>query len=63
MSNTPNPADEARPRRHQEYEDPHFHDEDEPVPVDDLEPPGPRPPRRGKPQRRLPPPRRRYHDD
>ena len=53
------PAD-PRPRAHKEYEDPHFHDDDEIAPVDDDQPRGLRPPPR-RPVRRPPP--RRYSED
>jgi hypothetical protein len=60
------PADtpsNPRPRHHSEYEDPHYHDEDEVVPLDDVErPEAPRLPARRKPTRRPPPPRRHYED-
>jgi hypothetical protein len=52
----------ARPQRDKEYEDCHFHDDDEVIPVDDAEPRKTRPPGPRKPNRR-PPPRRRYEDD
>src|SRR5437016_6273228 len=52
---------ESRPRRHQEFEDPHFHDDDEVVPTEDAERQGTRPPARRKTVRR-PPPRRHYDE-
>ena len=52
----------ARPHGDKEYEDFHFHDDDEVIPVDDLGPPKTRPPGQRKPNRR-PPPRRRYEED
>lgn len=50
-----------RELRHKEYEDPHYHDEDEAggPPSDDAE--RPRAPKLRKPSRKLPPPRR-YED-
>jgi hypothetical protein len=63
MANSPDTPDEPKPRVNKEYEDPHYHDEDEVAPVDDSEP---RTHRSGaakkKPQRRPPPPRRFYDD-
>jgi hypothetical protein len=58
-SETPN---EPRQRPQNEYEDPHFHDDDEVVPVDDVEPRSPRVPSRRKAVRR-PPPRRPHYED
>jgi hypothetical protein len=48
-------------RRPQEYEDPHFHDED-PPPADETPISGQRPRSAAKTGRRLPPFRRRYED-
>jgi hypothetical protein len=49
-------------RRQQEFEDPHYHDDEgEVVPVDDIPARGSRLPNRRKPVRR-PPPRRHYED-
>jgi hypothetical protein len=54
---THNPAD-APPRRHKEYQDPHYHDADEVESPDDSTPA-----KKSKPARRIPPPvRRRYED-
>ena len=53
---------EPKPRPQREYDDPHFHDEEELVPADDVEHRGTRPPARRKTVRRLPP-RRRYDED
>ena len=61
MDDSPETPDEPRPRRHQEYEDPHFHDEDEVVAPDDG-PPRPAAPGKRWPVRRPPPPRRHYED-
>jgi hypothetical protein len=60
-SETPNPPGGEKPRRHAEYEDPHYHDDDEDVPSDDVNPRGPRTPHR-KPPRRPPPRKPRYED-
>jgi hypothetical protein len=46
--------------RKREYEDPHYHDDDEVLPPDDEAGRGHRLPVRRKPSRR-PPPRRPYH--
>lgn len=55
-------APESKPRRHQEFEDPHYHDDEgEVVPADDVQPHGPRLPMRRKPMRKLPT-RRRYEE-
>jgi hypothetical protein len=66
MSDSPgNPggAGEQPQRRHQEYEDPHFHDdEDYELRGDEHTTGKSRPPSRRKPSRRPPPPRRRYED-
>lgn len=49
-------------RRHYEYEDPQFHDDDgEAALTEEGEPRAPRPPQRRKPLRKLPP-RRHYED-
>ncbi|MFM7150543.1 MAG: hypothetical protein ACKO23_11925 [Gemmataceae bacterium] len=63
---TDRPEADNLPRRpHTEYEDPHYHDEDDVAvpPPDDMPLPRnlPRTPSRGKP--RLPPPPRRFHED
>lgn len=57
------PADPglARERASKEYEDPHYHDEDEALPPEDG--PAHRPLRRGKPARKLPPRRRYEYED
>jgi hypothetical protein len=54
---------EDRPPRPDDYEDRHFHDEEEIVPADDIHPRGSRPPARRHPPRRPPPPRRPRFDD
>jgi hypothetical protein len=53
---------EDRSHRQDEYEDRHFHDEEEIVPADDVHPRGSRPPVRRQPTRR-PPPRRPHYDE
>ncbi len=60
MSEHPEHPIDPRPERHKEFEDPHFHDEDELVPQDDLDRPGHRPHRR-KSSRKLP--NRRHYED
>jgi hypothetical protein len=60
MNEKPEHPAEPQPERHKEFEDPHFHDDDELVPQDDLERPGHRPARR-KPSRKLP--TRRHYED
>lgn len=50
-----------RPRLQKEYEDPHYHDDIEVVPVDDVDHSESRPPVKRKSSRR-PPPRRHYED-
>ncbi len=60
---SPDEAPRGQPRHGKEYQDFHYHDEDESLPADDDEGPRrPRPPLRGKPPRR-PPPRRYYDED
>ncbi len=57
------PTDQPRgpsPRPHNEYEDPHFHDDDETP--EDSEPKAPRP-SSPRPNRKVPPPRRRRWED
>jgi len=63
MAESPKPQDAPR-RLSKEYEDPHFHDEDEvtPPPIDEEVRPRtvvPVQPNR----RKLPPPPRRFHED
>jgi hypothetical protein len=62
MSDPSETPGEQRPRHPDDYEDRRFHDDDEVVPVDDVQPRSPRPGGPRKPARR-PPPRRRYPDD
>jgi hypothetical protein len=60
----PDPAKPDDPI-HGEYQDPHYHDEDEIIELNDLEGEDwhrSTPPKK-KPGRRLPPPRRHYLDD
>jgi hypothetical protein len=62
MGDTPTAPVEPKPRLTREYEDPHYHDEDEVAPNDDVVP------RHAaaalpRPARRLPPPRRRFYED
>ena len=62
MADSPEPQTE--PRVDIEYEDTHYHDEDDLIPpVDDDVPHEPHAVGDKKPQRRLPPPRRRFIDD
>ncbi|MCS6851348.1 MAG: hypothetical protein NZ700_09300 [Gemmataceae bacterium] len=51
------------PRRFQEYEDPHYHDDLDVEPDDTAARERGRPAPRRQPPRRRPPPRRRYPDD
>jgi hypothetical protein len=64
MSDTPETPDESpRQRRLKEFEDHHFHDDDEVAPVDDIQSRGTnRKPMGRKPPRRLPPRRPHYED-
>jgi hypothetical protein len=61
-SEIPEHPAEPKPRRFQEYEDPHYHDDEEVVPADDIISRSPRNPPRRKPIRR-PPPRRPHYED
>jgi hypothetical protein len=60
MSETPDPAGDPKVRVHKEYEDPHFHDDDEVAPVEDGER---RPARPAGRRKTTPPPPRRFHED
>lgn len=62
MNDTPHPPETPKQRLVKEYEDPHFHDDDEVAPVADDEPHGvgAKPPPRRKPAYR--PPRRFYEE-
>jgi hypothetical protein len=51
---------DPKPRAHREYEDPHYHDDEEVAPAEDVERPRSRPPARRKD---LPRPRRRFTDE
>jgi hypothetical protein len=54
---------DAKPRRPQEYEDPHYHDDDIFLPLpDDTQPLGTRPARLRKTSRKIPLRRRHYED-
>jgi hypothetical protein len=58
----PKPAD-PKPRRPQEFEDPHYHDDDIFLPSpDDAQPPGGRSRTPRKAGRKVPPRRRRYQE-
>jgi hypothetical protein len=63
MGNSPETPGEARPRLSKEYEDPHFHDDDEVAPVEDGEPRASRPAAGKRKSNRPPPPRGRFHED
>jgi hypothetical protein len=60
MNENPEEMGVPRQRLEKEFEDPHYHDEDEPVPSDDGDPPVMRLPSRGKAERKLP--TRRHYD-
>jgi hypothetical protein len=62
MDNSPDTPSEPKPRLTREYEDPHYHDEDEIAPVEDGEHRPTKPAGNRKPARRIPPPRR-FRDD
>lgn len=64
MGNSSEIPDDPKPRLHKEYEDPHYHDEDEVAPVEDGEMRTGRPAAAAKrrPNRPPPPPRRFYED-
>jgi hypothetical protein len=53
---------EDRPHRQDDFEDRHYHDEEEIVPADDVPQRGNRPPARSRPSR-SPPPRRPHYDE
>jgi hypothetical protein len=59
MSDSPEFPPIPKPRLHKEYEDPHFHDEDELPFAEDREPDQIRRP----PPRKLPPRPRRFDED
>ena len=59
----PDDIPDSRLRGEPEYQDFHFHDDDDVIPADDVQPRRVRPPpAQRKPSRRLPP-RPRYEDD
>jgi hypothetical protein len=60
--NDPDEIPDSRPHREKEYQDFHFHDDDDVVPADDVPRRSTARPAPRKPNRR-PPPRRRYEDD
>ena len=64
MADTPETPSESVHRLGREFEDPHYHDDEEPVPLDDDgQPRASRPQLRGKPARRIPPPKRRFYEE
>jgi hypothetical protein len=63
MGNTPETPSDPRERLIKEYEDPHYHDEDEIAPVSDEPFPRHSTAAPSRPARRLPPPRRRFYED
>jgi hypothetical protein len=63
MTDPTNIPSEDRQHRQDDYEDRHFHDEEEIVPADDVLPRSGRPPSRRQPTRRPPPRRPRYDED
>ena len=64
MADTPETPSEPVHRLSREFEDPHYHDDEEPVPLDDDGQPRTNRPSPGrKPARRLPPPKRRFDED
>jgi hypothetical protein len=60
MADTPEPPDTPTQRHTREYEDPHFHDDDEVATVEDGEARGPHFPARKK---KFPRRSRRYEED
>jgi hypothetical protein len=61
MNDSPDKPGEPRQRQH-DFEDRHFHDDEEIVPVDDVHPRSTNPMPKRKPIRR-PPPLRRHYDE
>ncbi len=61
MSEQPEHPPVRLPERHKGFEDPHFHDDEDLVPPDDVDRPSRRPPTRRKPRRKLP--NRRHYED
>jgi hypothetical protein len=62
MSDAPSPPNEPPTPRKREFEDPHYHDDDQ-LPADDEQKRGALPGRPRKPARRIPPPRRRHYEE
>lgn len=63
MTDNPESPDETpRPTKPDDYEDRHYHDDEDVVPTDDAPRRGVRPPVGNKPRRRVPPPRRHQED-
>lgn len=62
MADSPETPHEIK-RFDKEYEDPHYHDEDDAVPPDDSQPRTAHLPSHRKPLRRIPPPKRRFLED
>jgi len=62
MNENPEDVGVPRPRLEKEFEDPHYHDEDEPLPSDAGQPRATRSPLRGKAKPKLPT-RRHYEVD
>jgi hypothetical protein len=63
MSDKPEEPVAPRQRLDREYEDPHYHDEDEPLPPDEASSSGHRLPGRRKSSRKLPPRHRYEYED
>ncbi len=63
MSDQPEQPLVPRQRLDKEYEGPHYHDEDEPLPPDEAASTGPRMPARGKARCKLPPRHRYDYED
>jgi hypothetical protein len=62
MSESPINPQESRARLHNGYEDPHYHDEDPDIQLDDRPRDGKLPSKR-QPPRKLAPPSRRHYED
>jgi hypothetical protein len=63
MSDAPTNPHESHPRPRQEYEDPHYHDEDPDIQQDEARRAGAKPPAKRKTPRKLPPTPRRHYED
>jgi hypothetical protein len=63
MGDTPETSIDPTPRVVKEYEDPHYHDEDEIAVSDDVYPRPAQTAGRRTTTRRVPPPKRRFHED